>query len=312
MRETSTPSAFASLEERSRSASGGDEWDRLSLRDHVVEVEIGAFQSERGATQAVQFDIVVELFPAASDAGDDVDQILSYDTLVDAVADQLAFERLNLLETLAERIAVAILKEPQAAKVYVRIQKLDRGPGALGVEIARSKGGASQSVQDAGSSRGAALLVLGQQAAMSGNLAGWIDQFEAAGLALVILALPEFAPAKGDTPVDVQRRIDLLSIEQAAWALAGHDARCVVMATRTELAHGAATGTITALAPAKLLLDAPGHDVPDPRDTSQLVQAIARELQPAATLAIGVNVDGADDVLEASCRKLPPKVLGKS
>ena len=69
------------------------------------------------------------------------------------------------------------------------------------------------------------------------------------------------------------------------------------MATRTELAHGAATGTITALAPAKLLLDAPGHDVPDPRDTSQLAQAIARELQPAATLAIGVNVDGADDVV---------------
>ena len=76
MRETSTPSAFASLEERSRSASGGDEWDRLSLRDHVVEVEIGAFQSERGATQAVQFDIVVELFPAASDAGDDVDMVI--------------------------------------------------------------------------------------------------------------------------------------------------------------------------------------------------------------------------------------------
>ena len=33
--------------------------DRISLRDHIVEVEIGAFQAERGKTQRVQFNIVV-------------------------------------------------------------------------------------------------------------------------------------------------------------------------------------------------------------------------------------------------------------
>ena len=51
---------------------------------------------------------------------------------------ELNVERLNLLETLAERIADRILIEPQAIRVFVRIEKLDRGPGALGVEIVRS------------------------------------------------------------------------------------------------------------------------------------------------------------------------------
>ena len=45
---------------------------------------------------------------------------------------ELAEERLNLLETLAERIADRILHAPQALRVFVRIEKLDRGPGALG------------------------------------------------------------------------------------------------------------------------------------------------------------------------------------
>ena len=35
------------------------------------------------------------------------------------------------------------LREPQAARVFLRVQKLDRGPGDLGVEIVRAREGAS-------------------------------------------------------------------------------------------------------------------------------------------------------------------------
>ena len=58
--------------------------------------------------------------------------------MTEAIAHELAAERLNLLETLAERIAERILLEPQALRAFVRIEKLDRGPGALGVEIVRT------------------------------------------------------------------------------------------------------------------------------------------------------------------------------
>ena len=131
-----TRQAFA--HPRARAAATADTLrDRILLDDHVVEVEIGAFRAERGATQRLAFDIVAELRPAPP-AGDDVDRILSYDRLTEAVSDALATERLDLLETLAERIADRILAEPQAERVFVRIRKLDRGPGALGVEIVRS------------------------------------------------------------------------------------------------------------------------------------------------------------------------------
>ena len=131
--------AFGQLDERAASVGARDVMDRISLRDYTVDVEIGAFQSERGRTQRVCFNVVVEVRPQADPIDDDVDRILSYDTISQAIHTELAAERLNLLETLAARIAERILVEPGAEVVFVRIEKLDRGPGALGVEIVRSK-----------------------------------------------------------------------------------------------------------------------------------------------------------------------------
>ena len=130
--------AFAHPKERSEANETEPVYDRISLRDHIVEVEIGAFQSERGSKQRVCFNIVVEVKPLDHKIEDDVDRILSYDRVTEAITIELNVERLNLLETLAERIADRILIEPQAIRVFVRIEKLDRGPGALGVEIVRS------------------------------------------------------------------------------------------------------------------------------------------------------------------------------
>ena len=127
--------AFAHPLERAKASSISTQYDRISLRDHIVEVEIGAFQLERGVTQRVSFNIVVEVQPIEQPILDDVDRILSYDRLTEAIAIELGAERLNLLETLAQRIADRILLEPQAIRVFIRIEKLDRGPGALGVEI---------------------------------------------------------------------------------------------------------------------------------------------------------------------------------
>jgi len=41
--------AFAHPKERSEASESEPVYDRISLRDHIVEVEIGAFQSERGS-----------------------------------------------------------------------------------------------------------------------------------------------------------------------------------------------------------------------------------------------------------------------
>ena len=132
--------AFEHHEKRSKEPLEVNPLDRISLRNHIREVEIGAFHSERGAKQRIQFNIVVEvIIPMNPD--DDVDLVFSYDTIISAINKELSFERINLLETLAEKIANNILSDKRAKKIFIRIEKLDRGPGALGVEIVMSNFG---------------------------------------------------------------------------------------------------------------------------------------------------------------------------
>jgi dihydroneopterin aldolase len=64
--------------------------------------------------------------------------------VTEAIGVRLHAERINLLETLAARVAERILLlEPQAERVFVRIEKLDRGPFALGVEECAERDGMS-------------------------------------------------------------------------------------------------------------------------------------------------------------------------
>jgi len=251
--------AFAHPEERAVASAAADPRDRISLRDHVVEVEIGAFQKERGHTQRVMFNVVVEVRPAPQPLNDDVDRILSYDRITEAIAAELAAERLNLLETLAERVAERILAEPQAMRAFVRIEKLDVGPYKLGVEIVRSRAEAALKVvgQDGVEASVHPLVVyLDNEAIALADLPRRLDGWAIGGRPVILtVGLPDIArPVTGHRPT--QRRVDLLAIEQNAWVLAARDARCVVMATRTEIDWAVKRGQVMVWAPGKMVLDA--------------------------------------------------------
>ena len=169
--------AFAATEARADALADRPPRDRIALRDHIVEVEIGAFQAERGITQHIRFNVVVEVNPPDAPLDDDVDRILSYDTITEAIAFELAEERLNLLETLAERVADRILLAPQAHRVFVRIEKLDRGPGALGVEIVRTHPKVLRPVEALEEAHPHPTIVyLSNQAICSGDISALLDQ----------------------------------------------------------------------------------------------------------------------------------------
>lgn len=251
--------AFAHPEERSVASAGTDPRDRISLRDHIVEVDIGAFQKERGHKQRVMFNVVVEVRPVTEPLNDDVDRILSYDRITEAIATELAAERLNLLETLAERVAERILAEPQAMRAFVRIEKLDIGPYKLGVEIVRSRAEAALRVIDQDGEESAVhplVVYLDAEAIADPGLTGRIDALIGQDVPVIFtVGLPMLArPKTGHKPT--QRRIDLLAIEQNAWALAARDSRCVVVATRTEIDWAIKRGQSVVWAPSKMVLDA--------------------------------------------------------
>ena len=291
--------AFAHPAERAAGTAGDGPLDRISLRDHVVEVEIGAFQAERGTTQRICFNVVVEVTPADNILEDDVDSILSYDRVTEAIAAELADERLNLLETLAERIAERILLEPQAVRVFVRIEKLDRGPGALGVEIVRARKQAAPR-RIAADKPHPQVVYLSNAAISSAHLGQWLDQLEREQRPTILCVGP--ADAAGlSAGLDAghamaQRRIDLLAIEQNAWMLAARDPRCVVVNSRTELDWSMRHDKISVWAPSKLVLDAVDGPPVGPVDALGLVVWFARFMEAADLLIIGENLPDAPDL----------------
>ncbi|MFY1710173.1 dihydroneopterin aldolase [Tritonibacter mobilis] len=281
--------AFAHPSERSAATARPGPLDRISLRDHIVEVEIGAFQQERGTTQRVCFNVVVEIAPLPADLDDDVDRILSYDKVTEAIAHELARERLALLETLAERVAERILWEPQAVRAFVRIEKLDRGPGKLGVEIVRSSDQVSHETEEDIKPH-PRLMFLSNTAIDSGNLTGWIDQMECRERPLILcvgaheLALPQTGHKW------TQRRIDLLAIEQNAWRLAARDERCKVVETRTELDWAMKNGQICVWAPSKIVLDAVEGPSEPPSNAVALAAWFASTFEAEEMIVIGAEL----------------------
>lgn len=245
--------AFAHPSDRALATAGSDLPDRILLTDHVVEADIGAFQQERGALQRLRFGVVVELRPHEGAATDDVDKILSYDRLTEAIATELAAERLNLLETLADRIAARILREPQAERVFLRIEKLDRGPWVLGVEIVRARGQVAVAAESP-----APRPVIAWFQGVVPDLDARLTRLEKLGAPVVICLAPPDIPRPKALTALAQLRIDLLAIEQAAWSLASRDARLTVVATRTEIDWALRQGNMIVWAPAKMVFDTPG------------------------------------------------------
>ena len=113
--------------------------DHILVRDYVREVDIGAFQSEYGVKQRVSFNVILEVNTDNYPMHDNVDLVLSYDNIIEIIENEVSQNRVALLETLAEQIALSSLCLDSVVAVTVRLEKLDRGMGKLGVQISRTK-----------------------------------------------------------------------------------------------------------------------------------------------------------------------------
>ncbi len=119
-------------------ASRGREVDHVFVRDLVMPVEIGAYGFERGHAQRVRFNVDVEVYRVAGP--DDMRMAFSYDVIMDAIKIILAAGHIELVETIAERLAERVLSHERVHAVGVEVEKLDVvAPGAVGVRIRRER-----------------------------------------------------------------------------------------------------------------------------------------------------------------------------
>ena len=110
--------------------------DLIFVHDFVLPVRIGTYARERDKPQNVRFNVEVKVL-RASHAPEDMRDVFSYDIITDSIRMIVAQEHIGLVEMLAERIAAVVLTYPRVASAKVRVEKLDVGPGAVGVEIVR-------------------------------------------------------------------------------------------------------------------------------------------------------------------------------
>jgi dihydroneopterin aldolase len=116
--------------------------DKVFIQGLEVSTIIGVYASEKLAPRPLILDLQlgVDIKPAA--ASDRVRDALDYQAVKDAVTRFVESERVDLLETLAERLARHLFKEFPLDSLQLRITKPGAvsGVSAVGVEIERQRG----------------------------------------------------------------------------------------------------------------------------------------------------------------------------
>jgi 7,8-dihydroneopterin aldolase/epimerase/oxygenase len=275
-------SVFGSLQQRAASSPSEVPADRISVRDYVRRAEIGAYLIERGVTQRLRFNVVLEVARDVGELEDDIDDVVSYDTITSAIDRLLAQDRLDLLETLAERIARACLEDARVLRAFVRVEKLDRIPGALGVEIVRGRIGPEtpqlhpEAFKGDPHKRPVDVVFLGPEALVLDGGKRWLDAIAASERTSVVCIGPAAPVAANRSPNT--RRIGYLAIEIAALHLADTNGRFRVVASRSELEWSLSCGLRPIWAPTRMADVARSPDVPDASKPQFLARWLSDEL----------------------------------
>lgn len=112
----------------------------IFVRDLVLKAQIGVHPHERGGVQRIRVNVDL----GVTDDGpidDNIRNVVSYEDIVAVVKRLIAGDHINLVETLAERIALALLVDERVLRAKVRVEKLDVYPetSGVGVELERRR-----------------------------------------------------------------------------------------------------------------------------------------------------------------------------
>jgi (5-formylfuran-3-yl)methyl phosphate synthase len=126
------------LSARGHAPGDGGDYDKLIVRDFVIDMSVGAYAFEHAKPQRVKFDVVAEVRRRTT-APKDMRDVFSYDIIMDTIRTAVTEGHVDLLETLADKISRRLLGHPDIAVLHLKLEKLDLGPAIVGVEITRKR-----------------------------------------------------------------------------------------------------------------------------------------------------------------------------
>lgn len=100
-----------------------DPRDRITLTGVRVHAHHGVFDAERESGQPFVIDVTAYVDLAAAAAGDDLTRTVHYGELAEAVVAAVERDPVDLIETVAERVAAVALGYPAVDEVEVTVHK---------------------------------------------------------------------------------------------------------------------------------------------------------------------------------------------
>jgi dihydroneopterin aldolase len=114
---------------------------RILVKDLVLLCSIGAYPEERLHRQRVRFNVDLHALWPSGAFDDDLSKVVNYKDITNGIRALVEEGHINLVETLAERIADMCLADRRVVDARVSVEKLDVEPAAdgIGVEIERHR-----------------------------------------------------------------------------------------------------------------------------------------------------------------------------
>ena len=116
------------------------------VRDLVLNCVIGVHGYEKDRSQRVRINVDLSVDEGEEPHNDRLHNVVCYEDIVARIRAIVGDGHINLVETLAERIAALCLQNPRCRSARVRVEKLDvfEDAQSVGVEIERSSTTASR------------------------------------------------------------------------------------------------------------------------------------------------------------------------
>jgi 7,8-dihydroneopterin aldolase/epimerase/oxygenase len=127
-------------------ASGKGRLRHVFVRDLEITALLGVYEHEKRKAQRIIVNIDLSVHEDLANLVDNIENVVSYEAVVRRVEAIVAQGHVDLVETLAERIAEACLADERVSAARVRVEKPDIIPNArsVGVEIERLRQPAGQ------------------------------------------------------------------------------------------------------------------------------------------------------------------------
>ena len=97
--------------------------DRIHVEQLEVSTRIGVLKEERGAPQRLTVSISFWPYHEAGDLADKIENAINYSDVVEETKNFVRDQSVNLIETLADRLAMHLLKNFRMQRVTIELRK---------------------------------------------------------------------------------------------------------------------------------------------------------------------------------------------